>query len=109
MRAIYKEPGKPARILEVENELEPLQKLVQGYIEVSAQQLITPTETLYYLMILNEEGMLRGMEPNVQGPWDTYVGPIVCVCADGPEFAEIPAEWADRLCEELNARSVTAV
>ena len=109
MRAVYKEPGKPARILEVENELEPLQRLVQGYIEVSAQQLITPGETLDYLMIMNEEGKLRNMEPNILGPWDTYVGPIVCVCADGPEFAEIPAEWADRLIEDLNARSVTPV
>ena len=33
MKAVYKEPGKAARIVEIENSLQALQKAVGSYIE----------------------------------------------------------------------------
>lgn len=102
MRALYKLPGERVEDLEVENTLEALQKLVQGYIEP-----VTIKDDL--VLIVNEEGRLRDMQPNF---WitileDVVVGPAVFVGQDGSEFTDISdqdADWLIRLFEEAEER-----
>lgn len=57
INCIIKEPGKKARAHMIENTLEALQEAVGGYIET----VPVMTDTL---MIVNEEGKLRGLPHN---------------------------------------------
>lgn len=80
--------------VEIENTLEALQKAVDGYIE---------TVTLiggYAVMIVNEEGLLRGMPSNLTASAIAarkIVGPALVVGVDGEEFADIPKDVERRI------------
>jgi hypothetical protein len=84
--------------IEIENTLEALQKEVGGYIE---------TVTLiggYAVMIVNEEGMLRGMPSNLPSNLTAsavaarkIVGQALVVGVDGEEFADIPKDVERRI------------
>lgn len=85
IQAIIIEPGKDPRIETIPNELHTLQRLVDGYIEVCplAEDMV---------MIINEEGKLRGLPKNfwmeVIGGY--IVGTAVFVGVDGDEFDDVP-------------------
>lgn len=73
----------------IENTLEALQAAVDGYIEAVT---LIPDKAV---MIVNEEGLLRGMAPNpiASAVANTQiVGPAVVVGVDGEEFAGIPED-----------------
>lgn len=80
--------------IEIENTLEALQKEVGGYIE---------TVTLvrgYAVMIVNEEGLLRGMPSNLTASSVAarkIVGPALVVGVDGDEFADVPKDIEQRI------------
>lgn len=80
MTAIIKNPGQPAFIRQIDNELSALQDLVGGYI----QTVYLPHGVI---MIVNEEGKLMGLKPNFRLEHDLIVGTAVFVSADGEEFA----------------------
>lgn len=74
---------------DIENTLESLQAAVDGYIEVVT---LVPGRAV---MIVNEEGLLRGMTPNpiASAAANTQiVGPAVVVGVDGEEFTDIPED-----------------
>ena len=74
--AIIKQPFSRPYVAEIENSLESYQKLVGGLIEC-----IDMPNTNGIDIILNEEGKLNGMAPNVFLPeyYDCIMGPIVVV------------------------------
>lgn len=86
--------GKSITETDIENTLEALQKVVDGYIE---------TITLVQgraVMIVNEEGRIRGMAVNpaasaVAGA--QIVGPALVVGVDGEEFTDIPEDIKQRV------------
>ena len=80
MTAIIKNPGQPAFIRQIDNELSALQDLVGGYI----QTINLPGKII---MIVNEESKLMNMKPNFRFGNDLIVGTAVFVSADGEEFA----------------------
>ena len=88
MKALKLE-GKSITETDIENTLEALQKAVDGYIE---------TVTLVQgrsVMIVNEEGLLRGMSPNPiasLAAGTQIVGPAVVVGVDGDEFTDVPED-----------------
>ena len=90
MRAIYKAPGKDPQRVEIGNELGVLQQIVGGYIE-------TVRISGNGILVMNEEGKLRGLEPNfyLGAIGDTIVGPVLIVGEYGDEFADLPADEAD--------------
>ena len=74
---------------DIENTLEALQAAVDGYIE---SVTLIPDKAV---MIVNEEGRLRGMTPNpiASAVANTQiVGPAVVVGVNGEEFADIPED-----------------
>ena len=80
--------------IDIENKLEAFQAAVDGYIETL--QLI-PDKVV---MIVNEEGLLRGLAPNpfasaVAGTM--IVGNALVVGVDGEEFTDIPKEIAHQI------------
>lgn len=84
MKAVYKYPGEPAEVIDINNDLATLQHLVDGYIETVPEAVHVPNRGSFaYVLILNEEGKLRGMQENVfpaAQTGDVYVGPVVCLC-----------------------------
>ena len=79
------------RIIETEtaNTLETLQAEVDGYIE---SVTLIPDKAV---MIVNEEGLLRGMAPNpiASAAANTQiVGTAIIVGVDGEEFTDVPED-----------------
>lgn len=85
MRVIKVEPGKRLKIIDVPNELEALQKEVDGYIEC-----VSFDEDA--VIICNEEGAINGMEFNVYFNGHMLFGPLLVAGVDGEEFCDIPEE-----------------
>lgn len=88
--AIIIEPDKAPRMETIYNELHTLQRLVDGYIEVC-----TLAEDM--VMIINEEGKLRGLPKNfwMEVIGDYIVGTAVFVGVDGDEFDDVPVTLSD--------------
>lgn len=83
VKVIVKYPGKDPEELVIPNELEAFQRLVDGYIE-------TLPIAADMLAIVNEEGKLRGMEPNMMVRGDLLVGPVVFAGFDGEDLCDVP-------------------
>lgn len=58
-RVVVKEPNKEAKIIKIDMSLATLQEIVDGWIEY-----VYPYEA-DIAVICNEEGKLRGLEPNI--------------------------------------------
>ena len=90
--AIIKRPDEEyGHMTFISHTLENLQKTVGGHIEV------LPLEKGVYA-ILNEEGKIRGLDPNMRVPGDILVGTIILVGVDGEDFTDIPItfkEWKE--------------
>ena len=69
MKAILKQVGKPPEVVEIENTLEAMQKVVGGYIE----SVHVRTDCV---MICNEEGRLMGLPFNFSLGSDNIVGDV---------------------------------
>ena len=82
IKVLIKNPGRPARMVEIDNTLETLQGLVGGYIEV----VLPERNNEGILMIVNEEGKLRRMEANFALGDDLIVGTAIFIGEDGEEF-----------------------
>lgn len=88
MKVIRKEPGKFPEVVDIPNELEDIQKAVGGYIEV--YQVSTDLAIL-----CDEEGKLKGEEYNCTLLGEDFVGAILLVGLDGPEFCDVDPHVAD--------------
>ena len=91
MRVLIKEPGGVWEVADVENTLDALQEAVGGYIEA----LTINTEPEPLILIVDEEGRIKGKEPNFTIEGEEIVGTGVLCGIDGDEFAPVP-EWAVR-------------
>lgn len=90
MKAIRIERSGVSEI-NVENTLEALQAQVNGYIET------VPLIPRLAVMIVNEEGRLHQMPPNILASAIAGVkimGPAIVVGVGGDEFTDVPAEVA---------------
>lgn len=91
MRVLIKEPGGKWEVADVENTLDALQEAVGGYIET----LTISTEPEPLVLIVDEEGRIKGKEPNLTIEGEEIVGTVVLCGIDGDEFAPVP-DWAVR-------------
>lgn len=88
MKIIVKEPCKKGEVIEVENNLETFQKIVGGYIEV-----YPIFEDM--LIILNEEGKLKNLEPNLILKNDVIVGTVAIAGRGEEDFISLTDEQID--------------
>ena len=94
MKIVKKLPGMAAEVIDIEINLESLQKEVCGMIEA-----VTLFEGSSF--ICNEEGRLLGMEPNIIINEVGFVGPLLVVGVQGEHFSELPQ--AERWAKMMNA------
>ena len=89
IRVYYKRPGKNLIEVKIPNELEWIQGAVEGYFEAVT---LKPGENGMpdLVMLCNEEGKLKGLEENFRWLYETIVGPVLFVGADGEEFTDCP-------------------
>lgn len=86
IKVIIKRPEDEfGRLVEVENELEVFQNIVEGYIETTGYKNL--------VIICNEEGKLRGLQPNVVLGREMLVGTIIVCGASGDEFSDVPIDF----------------
>lgn len=86
IKVIIKKPDEEfGRLVEVENELEVFQNIVGGYIETTGYKNL--------VIICNEEGKLRGLEPNILLGKDMLVGTVIVCGASGDEFSDVPIDF----------------
>lgn len=91
MKAIYKRPQEPAKIIDIDNSLDAPQGAVDGYIE-------TLTFATDACVICNEEGRIKGMGYNVHFCGLPLFGPLLVVGIKGDEFTSLEnAEHVMRL------------
>lgn len=93
MRVLIKEPGGAWEVAEVENTLDALQKAVGGHIETISISAIEYTEKA--VMIMDEEGKLKGKEHNITVCGHDIVGTVLLCGQDGDEFTDVP-DWLVR-------------
>ena len=85
IRAIIKRPGEAAFEAQIANELETMQRWVQGYIEA-----VTLSTGPKVVLICNEEGRIVGLTPNCRINGEMILGTILLVGVKGEEFADCP-------------------
>ena len=86
LRAIVKRPDElVGHMTNVSDRLETMQKTVGGWIE-------TVTLDRQVVIVCNEEGRIRGMQPNPYLSYD-FVGDWFLCGRDGEEFTDIPPLW----------------
>ena len=78
-----KYPGQKMHFDLIDNKLEAFQEIVGGYIEC----VRLPEKNV--IMIVNEEGKLRGMRHNFYCDDDDIVGPVVFCSAKDDEFCSL--------------------
>lgn len=95
MRILYKEPGKAPTTMVISPDLGLMQQLVDGYIETIRISDKT-------VLIVNEEGKLKKMDPNfilaVEDKVELIVGPAI-FC--GENFASLPDDELDQIMDCL--------
>lgn len=97
MRAVRKRPGEAPEICHVENTLEALQAEVGGSIE--CVRFSTDCAIL-----VNEEGKLIPLEPNLAFCGDVLFGTVLPVGVKGEEFCSLSQTVAETLCNWMGVR-----
>lgn len=90
IKVVLKRPGEAPELVEVENELKPLQDLVGGHIEA----VMWDPDTV---MFVNEDGKASGLACNFGWRGDIIVGPAVWVGVDGEELADVYPDVLDEV------------
>lgn len=103
IKVIKKECGKEAELIEIENELEPLKEIVDGYIEVLGFKV----NDKGYVLVFDEEGKLKGKEENIallNGTIisDFIMGDLIVTKIEGAEFGSVDEEDIRTITSQLN-------
>ena len=98
IKVVIKNPGFSAKTWEIENRLETLQDIGDGYIE-----MIPISKTI--VLIVNEEGKLKGLPVNfyLRDLRDYIVGPAIFAGVKGEDLTSLSDSQAKRLMKELEA------
>lgn len=104
MKCIKVEPKKRPEVIDIENNLESLQKAVDGFIEV-----LYPWDDLVGI-VCNEEGKINGMALNralttdMDGNiFDIVAGPFLVVGLTDDDFGDIPDDLLDKYLKKFES------
>lgn len=82
MRSLSKQPGEGWKVIEIQNELEPLQRAVGGHLESVSLWADA-------CILCNEEGRIKGMPYNTTICGVSFVEPILIVGTAGEDFSDL--------------------
>lgn len=96
---VIKEPGKEAYSKKIMDELGEYHLIIGGTLEsVSFDK--------NQILLCDDEGKLKGLEPNLLVPGDVIVGPVIVVGTEGEEFRSLTPEEVTKAIKRLNAYSI---
>lgn len=92
MKAILKKPGELPELIEIENDLKEIQKVIGGKIES-----LTFAEDA--CVLCDRDGVIKGLQHNTEFLGNQFVGTILLVGVDGDCFCDFPVidSWLDLL------------
>lgn len=97
--AVVIKPMQKAEIKQISNDLETLQALVEGYIET-----VNLGAGIY--VVLNEEGKLEGLAPNLVIGNDILVGNVIFTASNGEgDFVDLQEHQLETLRKHLGKRA----
>ena len=86
IKVVVQHPGDISRIMTVKNDLKSMQELIGGYLE-------TLTLPNGLVLVMDEEGRLKGLRENVRCvQFGTIVGRIFITAAEGESFRSLTVE-----------------
>lgn len=85
MIVVTKKPNEKPLIVEIENKLSELQRIVGGYIEIVQ---LAPK----IVAICDEEGIFKGYKPNLKYGLDILVGTVIFAGVDGEDLTSLNVE-----------------
>lgn len=85
MIVVTKKPNEKPLIVEIKNELSELQRIVKGHIEIVQ---LAPK----IVVICDDEGKLKGYEPNLKYGLDILVGTVIFAGVEGEELKSLNDE-----------------
>ena len=88
IKVISKRAGEPARMVNVSNSLENLQRAVGGYIEA-----VRITSDL--VVICDEDGRLKGLPYNFSLGGHSFFGDVLLAGVKGEDFSDIPMTFKE--------------
>jgi hypothetical protein len=101
IKAVVSRPHSVPIVTTIKNDLETFQKLVDGYIEVVPLQADSKV-----MLVLNEEGKFKGLEPNFFWYEDLIVGTVVFVGFDEEsedgDFISLTDEQLEEISDYLD-------
>ncbi len=96
---VTKEPGKEAYSKKIMDELGEYHLIIGGTLEsVSFDK--------NQILLCDDEGKLKGLEPNLLVPGDVIVGPVIVVGTEGEEFRSLTPEEVTKAIKRLNDYSI---
>ena len=95
IQGIAKRPGAAPYVTNISNNLENLQRFVDGYIEAVS----FPEDGV--VIVCDEEGRLKGKEYCCTVNGIDFVGDIFICGIDGEEFGDIPEKQKRQLLQNL--------
>ena len=105
IEVIWVQPMREAQVIEIDNDLESMQELVDGYIEE-----YMPFED-DAAIVCNEEGKMLGLPPNrAIYDQDGHIQEVICgsffIChapIDSEEFGSLPEDMKKKYMEKFKA------
>lgn len=102
MKAIVKEPGMSAQVVDIKNNYKELQAIVGGYIECVPMDYNKSSITI----VLNEEGKLIGLAPNAKWYNDILCGTLIFVGVGGEDFTSLSEDQIEEVKAFLDSNSL---
>ncbi len=104
MKAVLVKVGEPHKVIDVENNLKALQRMVGGFIEVVPYN--TPEHGI--CIICDEEGKLKKKKPNRLVVFrnrvvDVIQGDFILVGKDGEDFTDLTPEQLKYIDRTISA------
>lgn len=101
MKIVVKKAGQMPEIREIKRDLEAYWEIVGGYIEC-----VRMTDGI--ILVCNDEGKLKGLEPNFILGNDIIVGDVFFVGVKGDDFTSLSdyhTAWLMRVLKEMERMS----
>lgn len=100
LTVVYAPIGRLPEVITIDNSLQALQEAVGGYIETVPLVIKDKKAAYVYVVILNEEGRLMGLKPQLVWRGQTLRGNLIVTKSDGEDdFASLNEADTSRILD----------
>lgn len=86
IKVVFQSPGDISKVITIENDLKPMNELIGGYLE-------TLTLSNGLVLIMDEEGRLKGLPDNIRcAQYGTIAGTVFVTADEEEDFRSLTTE-----------------